>query len=105
MKLLAAFLGCLILVAAVTAQDAPAAPVAQDWASQSLTKHAWELGVLGGGGTGLGKSDNTQFAYGGGRVGWILTGNHLSGVLHGNFEWAVNLLPLYAVLPPGSALY
>jgi lipid A 3-O-deacylase len=105
MKLLAAFLCSVILAAAVSAQDAPAAPVAQDWVTQSLTRHAWELGLLGGGGLGFGKSDNTQFAYAGGRVGWILTGNHLRGMLHGNFEWAVDILPLYAVLPPSGGVY
>ena len=112
MKWITAFFCSLILVGAVAAQDAPAAPaaaapapVAQDWVAQSLTRHGWELGILGGGGLGFGKSDNTQFAYGGGRIGWIITGNHLHGVLRGNFEWAVDLLPLYAVLPPSSAVY
>src|ERR1700683_5679580 len=99
MKLLAAFLCSLILAAAIAAQDAP---VAQDWVAQSMTKHTWELGVVAGGGTGLGKSDGTQFAFGGGRAGWILTGNHLPGILRGNFEWAVDVLPLYAVLLPGG---
>jgi lipid A 3-O-deacylase len=108
MKFIAAFLCSLLLAAAVAAQDAPAAPAApeaQDWVAQSLRKHAWELGVLAGGGTGLGKSDGTQFAFGGGRGGWILTGNHLPGILRGNFEWAVDVLPLYAVLPLASGVY
>src|ERR1700683_2665849 len=101
MKLLAAFLCSLILAAAVAAQDAPAA---QGWVAQSMTKHAWELGVVAGGGTGLGKSDGTQFAFGGGRAGWILTGNHLPGILRGNFEWAVYVLPLFAVFPPAGGV-
>ena len=111
MKLIATFLCSLILGAAVAAQDAPAAPtvaaapVAQDWVAQSLKKHTWELGVVAGGGTGLGKSDGTQFAFGGGRGGWILTGDHLPGILRGNFEWAVDVLPLFAVLPPASGVY
>ena len=107
MKLLAALLCSLILAAAVAAQDAPvgpaAAPVAQDWVAQSFKKYTWELGVVAGGGTGLGKSDGTQFAFGGGRAGLILTGNHLPGILRGNFEWAVDVLPLYAVLQIGRA--
>jgi lipid A 3-O-deacylase len=108
MKLIATFLCSLILGAAVAAQDVPAAPaaaVAQDWVAQSLKKHTWELGVVAGGGTGLGKSDGTQFAFGGGRGGWILTGDHLPGILRGNFEWAVDVLPLFAVLPPASGVY
>jgi lipid A 3-O-deacylase len=78
---------------------------AQGLASESLSKGTWELGVLGGGGDGLGKSDNTQFAYAGGRVGLVLTSEHLSGWLRGNFEWAFDVMPLYAVLPPNSGIY
>ena len=90
---------------APAAASAPVAPAAQDWVAQSMQKHTWELGVVAGGGTGLGKSDGTQFAFGGGRGGWILTGNHLPGILRGNFEWAIDVLPLYAVLPPASGVY
>jgi len=78
---------------------------AQGLASESLSKGTWELGLFGGGGDGLGKSDNTQFAYAGGRVGLVLTSEHLSGWMRGNFEWAVDVMPLYAVLPPASAIY
>src|SRR5271156_2784939 len=101
MKWIAGFVCSLILAGAVAAQDAPAAPagpapspapVAQDWVAQSMTKHAWELGVVAGGGTGLGKSDGTQFAFGGGRGGWILTGDHLPGIPRGNFQWDVDVL-------------
>src|SRR5277367_5248884 len=112
MKWIAVFLCSLILAAAAVAQSPPqataappAAPAAQDWVAQSITKHAWELGFVAGGGTGLGKSDTTQFAFGGARGGLILTGNHLPGILRGNFEWAVEVLPLYAVLPPSSGVY
>jgi lipid A 3-O-deacylase len=78
-----------------SAQDAP----------QFMTRHSWELGVFSGGGIGLGKSDNTQFMYAGGRIGWVVTANHLHGWLRGNFEWAVDMMPLYAVLPPDAAVY
>jgi lipid A 3-O-deacylase len=105
MKFMSALIFTLFLAAAVAAQDAPSAPSAQDWVSQSLQRGAWELGVLAGGGTGLGKSSGTQFVYAGGRAGLILTGNHLPGFLHGNFEWAVDVMPLYAVLPPASGIY
>jgi len=121
-KLAAALFLCLGIATAVAGQTpaqisqnmdqtegqgaAAAAPVPQDFRAQSLTKGAWELGVLAGGGTGLGKSDNTQFFYAGGRVGYILTGEHLPGLLRGNFEWAVDVLPLYPVLTPnGGAIY
>jgi lipid A 3-O-deacylase len=105
MKSITALIFGLIATAAVAAQDAPSAPAAQDWVSQSLKRGTWELGVLAGGGTGLGKSSGTQFVYAGGRAGLVLTGEHLPGLLHGNFEWAVDVMPLYAVLPPASAIY
>jgi lipid A 3-O-deacylase len=79
--------------------------VDDDWVHSSLKFKAINLGILGGGGTGLGKSDNTQFAYLGGRAGIVLTNEHLPGLLRGNFEWDVDVLPLYAVLPPNGGVY
>ncbi|HKS83571.1 MAG TPA: acyloxyacyl hydrolase [Candidatus Acidoferrales bacterium] len=73
--------------------------------SQILTRGSLELGVFSGGGLGLGKSDTTQFLYAGGRAGLILTGEHFHGWRRGNFEWAVDLMPLYTVFPPNSAVY
>lgn len=105
MKFITALIFSLIAAAAVAAQDTPSTPAAQDWVSQSLRRGRWELGVLAGGGTGLGKSSGTQFVYAGGRAGLVLTGEHLPGLLHGNFEWAVDVMPLYAVLPPASGIY
>jgi hypothetical protein len=73
--------------------------------SGSLTKGAWELTLLGGGGPGLAGARNTEFMYAGARIGRVLTGNHLSGWRRGNFEWAVDLLPVYAVLTPNCTVY
>jgi lipid A 3-O-deacylase len=84
------------------AQQEPQVSTPQDFREQSLVKGAWELGVLAGGGTGLGKSDGTQFFYAGGRVGRVFTGDHLPWLLKGNFEWAVDIMPLYPVLTPGG---
>lgn len=104
MKFVSALILSMVLAGVACAQNAASAPADENWVSQSLNK-TWELGVLGGGGTGLGKSGGTQFVYGGGRIGFILTGDHLPGRLRGNFEWAVDVLPLYAVLPPSGAIY
>jgi len=82
-----------------------ASPSPDDFVHETLKKGAWETGIIGGGGDGLGKSDNTQFMYAGGRVGVVLTGEHLPGWLHGNFEWAVDILPIFTVLPPNGAVY
>jgi lipid A 3-O-deacylase len=96
MKLLLSTFLTLLFASAAAAQDLP---------STSLTRGTWEFGAFAGGGTGLGKSDNTQFFFAGGRVGRILTHDHLSGWMRGNFEWAVDMMPLYAVFPPQSAVY
>lgn len=111
-KLKLTFAVFLILVlnspahAQTTAPDAQQPPALEDFRAQSLVKGAWELGVLAGGGTGLGESYGTQFFYAGGRAGRILTGEHLPGLLRGNFEWAVDVLPIYSVLTPdGGGIY
>jgi lipid A 3-O-deacylase len=78
---------------------------AQAPAENPIQKGTWELGLFAGGGIGLGKSDNTQFFYAGGRAGRVLTSDHLSGIFRGNFEWAVDVMPIYVVFPPESAVY
>jgi lipid A 3-O-deacylase len=78
---------------------------AQDLPAQSLTRGTWELGAFVGGGTGLGKSDSTQFAYMGGRAGLVLTGEHGSGLFRGNFEWGVDAMPVYMVMTTNGPVY
>jgi lipid A 3-O-deacylase len=96
MKIVAGILLSLCISIAASAQDFP---------SKSLTKGTWEFGGYAGGGTGLDHADNTQFMVAGGRVGYILTGEHLSGWFRGNFEWAGDVMPVYIVFPPLSAVY
>lgn len=96
MKIIAGILFTILLATTVQAQDLP---------STSLTRGTWDLGAFAGGGTGLGKSDDTQFFIAGGRVGRIFTGEHLSGWARGNFEWAVDVMPVYVVFPPLNAVY
>src|SRR6202046_5785128 len=81
------------------------AAAAQDLSSNPIQKGTWELALFSGGGIGLGKSDNTQFFYAGGRVGRVLTSDHLSGIFRGNFEWDVDVMPIYVVFPPENAVY
>lgn len=101
MKLPATLILLLLVSGAAFAQGSgvSASPV------QSVTKGAWELSVIGGGGPGLGASSNTQFAFAGARIGRVLTGSHFSGWRQGNFEWAVDLLPLYEVFTSQGAVY
>jgi lipid A 3-O-deacylase len=78
---------------------------AQNASANPIQKGTWEWGIFGGGGLGLGKSDTTQFFYVGGRAGRVLTSDHLPGIFRGNFEWAVEVMPIYVVFPPESAVY
>lgn len=100
MKLIAvAFLMWLCDVAA--AQDASQ----QSLPTASLTKGAWELGIEGAGGAGIAAASNTQFVYAGGRIGRILSKTHFSGWRRGDFEWAVDFLPVYTVYTPRGSVY
>ena len=90
------------------AQMAPtAAPVAasDDYVHSTFDFGRVNVGFLAGGGTGLGKSDNTQFMYAGGRFGIVLTRDHLPGLLRGNFEWDFDVLPMYPVFPPNGGVW
>jgi lipid A 3-O-deacylase len=96
MKILLPILVVLLLATAAAAQDRP---------TDVLGRGTWELAPLVGGGSGLGKSSNTQFFYAGGRAGLVLTGQHLPWLLRGNFEWAVDVMPVYTVFTPSGAVY
>jgi lipid A 3-O-deacylase len=113
-KLVLVLVFLAIAAPVLTAQTQSAAPTPPltapsdstvDFVHASLKRGAINLGFLGGGGSGLGKSDNTQFGYAGGRAGFVLTGDHLPGLLRGNFEWDVDVLPMYIVFPPNSGVY
>ncbi|MGH9775587.1 MAG: acyloxyacyl hydrolase [Candidatus Acidiferrales bacterium] len=96
MKRIAGILAFFVMTGIASAQGLP---------SQSLARGTWELTPIVGGGTGLGKSDNTQFIFAGVRVGRVMTKEHLSGWAHGNFELAVDLLPLYEVFSTAGPVY
>lgn len=93
------------LCSAILVFIAASAAGAQSLPAQSLTKGAWELEPFVGGGTGLGHADSTQFVIAGGRVGKILTKDHLRGWARGNFEAAIDLMPVYLVFQPGGTVY
>jgi len=58
---------------------------------------SWESGIYAGGGTGLGSSSTTQFFLVGLHVGKVLTGDHFPGIVHGNFEFGGEFIPVYEV--------
>ena len=96
MRILVPALALLFLAMTAAAQDRPA---------DSLGRGTWELAPFIGGGSGLGKSSSTQFFYAGGRGGLVLTSEHLPGFLRGNFEWAVDAMPVYTVFTTNGAVY
>lgn len=79
--------------------------VPSSWPSQSLTKGAWDFGLLTSGGTGLGYATATHFVDAGARVGLILTRDYGNGWRRGDLEWAVEMLPLYTVFTSRRAVY
>jgi lipid A 3-O-deacylase len=101
MKILARVILMLLITGIASMPHA----TAQQLPSEVMVKKAWDLGLFTGGGVGLGSTSGTRFVFAGGRIGRILTKEHLHGWLRGNFEWAVDLMPLYAVFPPNRAVY
>ncbi len=101
MKFIAGILLVLMMCGVAAAQDS----TAQQLPAASLKKGAWEFAVSGSGGTGLAGASNTQFMYAGARIGRILSGEHFSGWRRGNFEWAADFLPVYAVLTPQGTVH
>jgi lipid A 3-O-deacylase len=67
----------------------------QGMPSTSLTKGTWDFGVDATGGTSVpGGVDDVRVFSAGFRVGNILTQEHGSGWLRGNFEWALDVHPV-----------
>src|SRR5262249_36636677 len=64
-----------------------------------------EFGVIAGGGSDLAYSTDTHFLDAGVRLGLILSRTHGEGWRRGNFEWAMELLPVYTVFTPQGAVY
>ena len=68
-------------------------------------KRTWEITPFIGGGTGFGKRSSTQFLYAQARFGRVLTADHGSGWLRGNFEFAFDATPLFIVMQPPQNAY
>ena len=73
--------------------------------SGSLRKGAWDFGAVASGGAGIGYAKETRFAAAGARIGIVLTRDLGTGWRRGNFEWAVEMLPVYTVFTPKRAVY
>jgi hypothetical protein len=84
---------------------APPAPEADsgDWASAELAKRPWEWGAFFQGGLGIdsiGSRWNYTLLSSGVRLGKVITGEHLPGLLRGQFEYAGELMPYWEALTP-----
>ncbi len=64
-------------------------------ASAALATDPLEYGAFFGGGVGLGARSDFSFTNAGVRVGKVLTDQHLSGFLRGQFEYAGELIPYW----------
>jgi lipid A 3-O-deacylase len=72
--------------------------------SSPLSGKPWDYGFWASGGFSVpGGTRDTHMINAGVRLGKVLTENHLSGALRGNFEWAADLMPLYYIWQPAPA--
>src|SRR5207302_562430 len=91
--LVLACIACLIALAAppTRAQQSSAAQPANSLADG---RGSWEFGAFLGGGTGAGKSSDTQFLFAGGRAGRVLTPDLFSSTpIRGNLEYGIEIMP------------
>jgi lipid A 3-O-deacylase len=73
--------------------------------TESLRQGTWDLGAFAGGGNGLFGASYTRYFLAGGRVGRVLSQNHFSGWVRGNFEYAGDFMPAFVVFQQGRAVY
>jgi lipid A 3-O-deacylase len=74
-------------------------------ASKPLDGGPWDLGVWASGGFSVpGGTKDTQMVDAGGRLGKVLTDDHLGGFMRGDFEYAADLIPVYYLLQPAPAV-
>jgi len=78
----------------------------QDLPTNSLNQGPWELGIWTAGGHSVaGGTSRTGVWDAGVRVGKVLTDEHGSGWLRGNFEYAMDFLPAYVLVFPRRTSY
>jgi hypothetical protein len=91
----------LVLVASASLAVAQATPPALNPMQSNTGHRLWEFGPLVQGGFGV--TDNRgdfRFFMAGAQAGKVLTGNHGPGMLHGNFEYGVQLFPFWQSYTP-----
>ena len=76
------------------------------WGQARPEEDAREIQIWMGGGHGLsGRTSDTGVWNAGLRYGWILTGPHGPGFLRGNFEYAVDAVPIFWVFQPRTTAF
>ncbi len=94
------FLAALSLVCVVVSAPAQQAALGNPLESAS-SRQPWEVGAIFQGGVGITDDrDGFRFLQAGVHAGRVLTNNFGSGVLRGNFEYAVELFPYWESLTP-----
>ena len=80
--------------------------VPASWAQAGPEDGGHELQIWTGGGHGLnGSTSDTGVWNVGARYGWILTAPHGPGLLRGQFEYAVDVVPVFMVVQRGGTAY
>jgi lipid A 3-O-deacylase len=69
-----------------------------------LASDPWEFGPFVQGGVGTGNRDNFHFFSAGVRAGKVLTDPHLGSIFRGQFEYAVEVMPLWQAYTPPAGL-
>jgi hypothetical protein len=65
-----------------------------------------EIQVWAGGGHSVaGGTSNTEVFNAGLRYGWVISAEHLPGLLRGRFEYTVDVVPVYLIFQPANTAY
>jgi lipid A 3-O-deacylase len=76
------------------------------WSQVGPEKGGEEVQVWAGAGHSVAGGRGSTGAFNAGlRYGWILTHEHLPGVLRGRFEYAVDAVPLFLIFQPANTAY
>jgi lipid A 3-O-deacylase len=112
MRMFAGWAAVILFAGTVVAQTAESSstgsqaaavqePAAAGPAAAELAKRPWEWGPFFQGGRGIGYLiDDYKLLSAGVRLGKVITGEHLPGLLRGQFEYAGELMPYWEALTP-----
>src|ERR1700678_2410084 len=82
------------------------AMVGVSWAQIGPEEDRHEVQAWAGGGHSVpGGTSRTGMFDVGLRYGWVITGQHLPGILRGRFEYAVDAEPAYLIFQPANTSY